>query len=100
MKVNKNYLHQLISEVLQEQDDKMSRSEFEKAQRSDVSDTNQQQKGMDDKERAIIRKVLGVLKTYAQENNLAGGQARSLLQRAIEPLQKALENSNEKPETK
>ena len=100
MKVNKNYLYQLISEVLQEQDDKMSRAEFERHQRGDITDTSQQQKGMDDNERAIIRQVLEVLKKYAQERNLAGGQARSLLQRAIVPLEKALEKSNKKSETK
>jgi len=99
VKVDKSYLYQLISEVLQEQDDNMSASEFEKAQRADITNT-QQQKGLDNKERAMIRKITDILKKYAQESNLAGGQERALLSRALDPLQKALEKSNKKSETK
>ena len=70
---------------------KLSTSDYAKAQAQDIAKRGEELKGIDDKERAVLRKVIGFMKTYAQEQNLAGSTEVSLINRIIKTLSKASE---------
>ena len=88
MKITRKYLKNIILEVLSEQNDKLSSSEYKKQQMQSAS---KMQSGVDDKERAILNQVENKLKKFAMKGNLAAaGRITQLLGQLNTELDKVL----------
>ena len=68
--------------------------EFKTGLAKQASKASEEFEGITNAERAIFKQATEILKKYAQVDNLAAGQAISLLKRVVEPFKKAIKKKS------
>ena len=103
MKLTKETLVKLIKEEISkisEQEEELGKAkgigagEFKTGLTKQAAKASEEFEGITNAERAVFKQATDILKKYAQVDNLAAGQAITLLKRVTEPLQKVIQKKS------